>query len=101
MHWYFEEFKRNFDASYAFPQFVQDAAVLEQWLNTKYWNSGWTWVKKTQARQFCPNRLRTQGRFNAALQHLQATGRIWVGEDPMTGLGKTLVIKRWMLPLGF
>lgn len=94
MYWFFEEFRRHFDESNATPQYISDANLLYQWLYDRCWSKGFAWIKKNHARQFCPNALRKQGRFQAALQHLVQTGQVWLGCDPTgTGLRQTLVIK--------
>jgi hypothetical protein len=79
MDFYESEFLRIFGPKpepLELPEYIQDAAVLREWLQTKYWNFGAQCVSKNQLRQNCPNALRGRGRFQRALDHLAQTGFI-------------------------
>ncbi|MDA3876917.1 MAG: YfjI family protein, partial [Halothiobacillus sp.] len=96
IRWYANEFYRLFGMKPEVSQIELDAQILAAWLWTKYWSIGTIWQYKTKIRQNCPNVLRRDGRFKAALDLLASTGRIWIRDEPpgISGKKPSLIVCR-------
>lgn len=77
VHFHLGEYKLLFSEECEVPQFIRDSQLLIRYLHRVVWSLGCLEIARTEVQHSGP--LRNQlGRFNAALDHLQAIGVLTV-----------------------